>query len=108
MGLFSVNKISCLGNILMNISILFALLISFLGATIIYLGSPNQLWRPAALPARLTRTIGFVSQVIALTLLSNVLQIASACFFLVQWLSFLFILFPYIGALVVAHRKVHL
>ena len=63
------------------------------GGVSIYLASPNQRWRAAP---------WLVSGLFALL---RVLQAPAAAFVFVHWLMLLFILFPYLGALLAARRE---
>lgn len=89
----------------MNTFTLIGLLTSLLGSTAIYLASPNQRWRAAPWPARPARTAGILLLAAGLIALLQAMRPAAGSFVFVHWLMLLFVLFPYLGALLVSRRK---
>lgn len=89
----------------MNGFIAFGLFFAAAGCVSIYLASPNQCWRAAPWPARAARAGGALLLASGLLALLRVLQAPAAAFVFVHWLMLLFILFPYLGALVAARRE---
>jgi hypothetical protein len=89
----------------MNGFIALGLFFAAAGGVSIYLASPNQRWRAAPWPARVSRTGGALLLVSGLFALLRVLQAPAAAFVFVHWLMLLFILFPYLGALLAARRE---
>jgi hypothetical protein len=89
----------------MNGFIALGLFLAAAGCVCIYLASPNQRCRAAPWPARAARAGGALLLVSGLLALLRVLQAPAAAFVFVHWLMLLFILFPYLGALVAARRE---
>lgn len=88
----------------MNGYVVLGLLLTAAGCISIYLASPNQHWRVAPWPAGLSRTGGALLLVAGLASLLQSLQAPAACFVFAHWLMLLFVLFPYLGALLAARR----
>lgn len=80
------------------------LLLVAAGCVGIYLASPNQLWRAAPWPGRPARMVGVLLLVGGLAAFLQTLRSPVAAFVFVHWLMLLFILFPYLGALLAARR----
>lgn len=89
----------------MNALLMTGLLALLLGATSIYLASPNQRWRAESLPVCSARIFGVILLIIGLVVLLKVLQPAAGAFVFVHWLMLLFVAFPYLGALLATHRE---
>lgn len=89
----------------MNIFTLIGLLTILSGSTAIYLASPNQRWLAVPWPARPARTTGILLLVAGLIALLQTLRPAAGTFVFVHWLMLIFVLFPYLGALLVSRRK---
>lgn len=89
----------------MNAYVFPGLALALLGCACVYLASPNQRWRAAPWPARPARLAGALLLVGGLIALLQVFQTPAAVFVFVHWLMLLFVLFPYLGALLSAQRK---
>ncbi|MDR2112503.1 MAG: hypothetical protein LBQ62_05300 [Candidatus Accumulibacter sp.] len=86
----------------------FGLLLAAAGGACVYLASPNQCWRAAPWPAavnKAARAGGALLLIAGLAALRHVLQAPAACFVFAHWLMLLFVLFPYLGALLCARRN---
>lgn len=83
----------------MNGHLALGLLLAAAGCACVYLASPHQRWRAAPWPARPARAAGGLLLVAGLAAFLQVLQTAAASFVFVHWLMLLFVLFPYLGAL---------
>ncbi len=88
----------------MDGTIALGLLLAAAGCAGIYLASPNQRWRAAPWPARPARAVGILMLAAGLSAFLQVLRPAAAGFVFVHWLMLLFVLFPYLGALMVSRR----
>lgn len=80
------------------------LLLAAAGCVGIYLASPNQRWRAAPWPGRPARMVGVLLLVGGLAAFLQTLRSPVAAFVFLHWLMLLFILFPYLGALLAARR----
>ena len=89
----------------MNTFTLIGLLTSLLGSATIYLASPSQRWLAVPWPARAARPAGFLLLLAGLLALLQALQPAAGSFVFVHWLMLLFVLLPYLGALLDSRRK---
>lgn len=88
----------------MDGNVALGLLLAASGCAGIYLASPNQRWRAAPWPGRLARTVGVLLLVGGLAAFLQTLWPPAATFVFVHWLMLLFVLFPYLGALLAARR----
>lgn len=80
------------------------------GCAGIYLASPNQHWRAApwsAKTVKAARTAGGLLLIGGLAAFLQTMRPPTAAFVFVHWLMLLFVLFPYLGALLAAHRGRH-
>lgn len=75
------------------------LLLALAGSLAFYLASPNQRWRRTPLPARPTCVAGASCLLAALLALAQAMQPVVAVYSLLTWLMLLWILLPYLGAL---------
>lgn len=88
----------------MDGNVVLGLVLAAAGCIGIYLASPNQRWRVAPWPAAPSRAAGAVLLVTGLAALLQALKGPAAAFVFVHWLMLLFVLFPYLGALLPARR----
>ncbi|MBS1210484.1 MAG: hypothetical protein H6R19_2882 [Proteobacteria bacterium] len=80
--------------------LLSGLLLALAGSLAIHFASPHQRWRPRALAAHPARLAGAALLVAALIALGQVLHSVVAVFVLLTWLMLVFVLLPYLGALI--------
>lgn len=81
------------------------LLLALAGSISIYLASPHQRWRGRPLVAGPARSLGCALLALGLVLVCQVMQIVAAVFLFATALMLLFLLLPYLGALLVILRS---
>lgn len=69
------------------------------GCLAFYLAAPNQRWRARPLPARPARVAAALLLAGGLLALLRALQAVPAVFVLLTWMMLLWVLLPYLGAL---------
>jgi hypothetical protein len=77
------------------------------GAASLYLASPHQRWCAAPLPARPARAVALALLMASPIAFSRAMQVVPAVFTFVSALMLLLVLFPYVGAALVALRRRH-
>ncbi|NML26211.1 hypothetical protein [Zoogloea dura] len=88
----------------MNTLTLLALATALAGCTCIHLASPNQRWRHTPLPAGPARGLGALLLAASWRGFAELMQATPATFTFATVLMLLFVLLPYVGALIAMRR----
>lgn len=89
----------------MNIVLASGFLLVLAGCICLYLASPNQRWRKAALPSRAARAASVILLAAGLLMLLQSFQPAAAFFVLITWTMLLLVLLPHLGLLFSTWRR---
>lgn len=89
----------------MNPVIFLGLLLALAGCASLYLASPRQRWLARPWAARPARAAGAALLAAGLAALLQALQTVTAAFTFVTWAMLLFVLLPYLGALLSIARR---
>lgn len=84
-----------------------ALVLALMSCTCLYLSSPNQRLRQAALPRRPTHVFAGVLSAASLYAFTCAMDLVPSAFTFITWTMLLLVILPYLGAVFSGSRRGH-